>query len=87
MDQEPSSSKWVKYFDADYEETVLNWFAEINSDDSDIESVCEDNFAIESEHASESEVEGNKNNFIHTRLRIIANFLLQVMQIRRRMRQ
>nr|CAI5843346.1 unnamed protein product [Callosobruchus analis] len=59
MDQEPSSSKRVKYFDADYEETVLKWFAEINSDDSDIESVCEDNFAIE--HASESEVEGDAN--------------------------
>nr|CAH7726118.1 unnamed protein product [Callosobruchus chinensis] len=59
MDQEPSSSKRVKYGDADYENTLLKWFEEVSSDDSDIGSVCEENFAIESEHSSESEFEGN----------------------------
>nr|CAH7756614.1 unnamed protein product [Callosobruchus chinensis] len=60
MDQEPSSSKRVKYGDADYEDTLLKWFEEVvSSDDSDIGSVCEENFAIESEHSSESEFEGD----------------------------
>nr|CAI5819418.1 unnamed protein product [Callosobruchus analis] len=60
MDQEPRSSKRVKYFDADYEETVLKWFAEINSDDSDIESVCDANTA-EDETVIETEESDSEN--------------------------
>nr|CAH7768981.1 unnamed protein product [Callosobruchus chinensis] len=48
----PSTSKLVNILDADYEEQVLKWHNEIDSDCSDIENeyVC-----IESDHNSESE--------------------------------
>nr|CAH7714249.1 unnamed protein product [Callosobruchus chinensis] len=48
----PSTSKLVNILDTDYEEQVLKWHNEIDSDCSDIENeyVC-----IESDHNSESE--------------------------------
>lgn len=69
MDQEPSSSKRVRYDDPNYEATLLKWFEEVGSDNSDIGSECDENFAIESDHDTEYEFEGIKypqilSNFI-----------------------
>nr|CAI5835852.1 unnamed protein product [Callosobruchus analis] len=48
----PSTSKRVNILDADFEEHVLKWYNEIDSDCSDIEN---EDAIIESDHNSESE--------------------------------
>lgn len=60
MDEGPSGSKRVKYGDTNYEDVLLKWFEEDGSDISDIELECDENFAIDSDHDTESECEGNK---------------------------
>lgn len=73
MDEGPSSSKRVNYGDPDYDNVLQKWFEEIGSDNSDIESECDESFAIESDHDTESEFEGKKyfqmlQNFVFTQI-------------------
>ncbi|VEN36728.1 unnamed protein product [Callosobruchus maculatus] len=48
MDDGPESSKMVKYGDPDYEDVLLKWFEEVGSNNSDVETECDENFAINS---------------------------------------
>lgn len=57
MSSAPSLSKRIRYADPNYEETVLKWYEEIGDNSSD-NSDFEENFAIQSDHDSESEIEG-----------------------------
>nr|CAH7725803.1 unnamed protein product [Callosobruchus chinensis] len=62
MEERPGSSKRVKYGDADYEEVLLKWFDEVGSDNNDVEAECDENFAINRDHSSESEIEGKNSD-------------------------
>lgn len=55
MNSKAGPSKSVRAGDDDFEETVLKWFNECESDESDIDNDVDDDFAIESGHDTESE--------------------------------
>lgn len=56
----PSTS--VHEGDANYEETLLKWYNELNSDESDIDNDVDDDFAIESEHDTNSDQSENSDD-------------------------
>lgn len=59
MAQKPSTSKKrVKLTDPDYEEQLLKWFNEADSECSDMDKDCDEDFAISSNHETDSEAEG-----------------------------
>nr|CAH7725072.1 unnamed protein product [Callosobruchus chinensis] len=55
MGSKAGPSKSVSYFDDNFEETLMNWFNECNSDESDIDNDVDDDIFIQSEHETESE--------------------------------
>lgn len=57
MNEQPSTSKRIKFGDSGYEEQLLKWYQEADSDCSDFED-CDENHAILSEHDTDSEIEG-----------------------------
>lgn len=59
MDKQPSTSKTVKLGDPGYEEQLLKWYQEADSDCSDLENCdFDETEAILSEHETDSEIEG-----------------------------
>lgn len=61
MDPKPSiSKKRVRLTDPDYEEQLLKWYNEAISDCSDGEQSCEEDFAVTSDHETDSEIEGKQ---------------------------
>lgn len=51
-------NKRVKWGDPDYEEQLLKWLEEVEENDSDGDNDCEEDFAINSDHETDSEQEG-----------------------------
>lgn len=73
MDSQPGPSKTdfsktarvsetVRYGDANFEEKVLGWFEECDSDASDIEKDVDEDFAYESEHDTASEISADSES-------------------------
>lgn len=58
----PSSSKRIKYGEPNYEDVLQKWFDEAGSDNSDIESECDETFAIESDHESDFIIHDNMDD-------------------------
>lgn len=51
-------NKRVKLGDPDYEEQLIKWLEELEKNDSDGDNDCNDDFAINSDHETDSEQEG-----------------------------
>nr|CAH7751100.1 unnamed protein product [Callosobruchus chinensis] len=54
MSENPGPSKKVRYGDPGFEETLMKWSEEVDSDDSDVEDCGTDEYE-ESEHDTNSE--------------------------------
>lgn len=58
MSSTPSTSKpTVSFGDKNFEEQLMQWYDEASDDCSDVED-CEESFAINSAHETDSETEG-----------------------------
>ncbi|XP_050309025.1 uncharacterized protein LOC126745295 [Anthonomus grandis grandis] len=61
MDPKPSCSKSVSVADANYEDQLLKWYNETDSECSDLEQDCDEDFVLESDHETDSEEDGSES--------------------------
>lgn len=57
MSSQPSSSKPIKFGDPNFEERLLQWYEDVDTDCSDKEDDVDESYAINSEHETDSEIE------------------------------
>ncbi|XP_030753898.1 piggyBac transposable element-derived protein 4-like [Sitophilus oryzae] len=67
MDSLPGTSASVRYSDENYGKQLLNWYNEIDSDDSDRETELDPNEIEESVHDTESEQEDESEDIEHNK--------------------